>query len=385
MGEGNGQKKTRLCIVTPAHWKAQPGGAEYQIDCILRELIPTDRYDVTYIARHVDPEFRPDGYRIVSVGTSGRHPRWGYLEDMWAVNKALREHQPHVIYQRVGCGYTGVCASYARRHGARMIWHVAHDTDVSHESLPDGRNPIRHRLEKLSLEYGLRRTQKIVTQTQAQSLLLDANYGREANRVVPNFHPLPLETIDKSGPLQVLWIANLKPWKRPEVFVRLANSLRDLTGVHFLMVGAAATGAGDRAWSQQLTASIEATPNLRYLGSLPQNKVNELLARAHLFVNTSVHEGFPNTFIQAWMREVPVASLSVDPDGVLERECVGRLSGTEDRLATWVRSMLTKPQLRKEYSLRAKTYAFAHHSPANVSLLRELIDSCARDAAVNVR
>ena len=32
-------------------------------------------------------------------------------------------------------------------------------------------------------------------------------------------------------------------------------------------------------------------------------------------VNTSDYEGFSNTFIQAWMRRVPIASLHVDPDG----------------------------------------------------------------------
>ena len=64
-------------------------------------------------------------------------------------------------------------------------------------------------------------------------------------------------------------------------------------------------------WQASLMRSIEATPNLEYLGQRTHAEVNELLARAHIFVNTSTHEGFPNTFIQAWLREVAVVSLSV--------------------------------------------------------------------------
>ena len=57
--------------------------------------------------------------------------------------------------------------------------------------------------------------------------------------------------------------------------------------------------------------------------------MNRLLARSHIFVNTSTHEGFPNTFIQSWLREVVVVSLQVDPDQVLERQQVGIAAGSE--------------------------------------------------------
>jgi glycosyltransferase involved in cell wall biosynthesis len=79
-------------------------------------------------------------------------------------------------------------------------------------------------------------------------------------------------------------------------------------------------------------AAIRATPNLEYLGEKSQDEVNELLARAHIYVNTSLFEGFANTFIQAWMRDVAVVSLHVNPDGVFDREGVGIHAGSEDEL-----------------------------------------------------
>ena len=65
-----------------------------------------------------------------------------------------------------------------------------------------------------------------------------------------------------------------------------------------------------------------------------------MLARAHLFVNTSLFEGFANTFIQASMREAPVVSLHVNPDGVFDEGTVGVCAGSEERLVESVRTLV---------------------------------------------
>lgn len=366
--------RTRLCIVTPAHWKALMGGAEYQIACLLDALATLDRYEIDYLAYHVAPDFHPEGYRIVRIGNGGDAPRWGYITHALPLYRALREIQPDVIYQRVGGGYTAIAAYFARRHGARLIWHVAHDADLIPNATLAGRNPIRRYLERRSIEYGLRRAHHIVVQTDRQAALLRENYQRTADVVLANFHPQPREAIDKSGPLRVLWVANLKPWKQPDAFVRLATALSDLKEVRFVMIGAEAGGAGHEA----VMRDIRSAANIDYLGALSQSAVNELLASAHVFVNTSLHEGFPNTFIQAWMREVPVVSLHVNPDGVFDREAIGIHAGTEERLAQAVRMLVTDPVTRAEYALRARSHATLQHSLRNVDVLVKLIDACVR-------
>jgi len=196
---------------------------------------------------------------------------------------------------------------------------------------------------------------------------------------VPNFHPEPSETLDKKGPLLVIWVANLKPWKQPEVFVRLAARLSDIKEVRFVMVGA--MQGGPKAWREQLLHDINKATNLDYVGAKPQREVNELLARAHVLVNTSVQEGYPNTFIQAWQREVPVVSLSVNPDGVLERQGVGICAGSEQRLEESVRALLQNSALRTQYAARASDFAARHHSLRNTHALVRLIETGEVDAA----
>jgi glycosyltransferase involved in cell wall biosynthesis len=172
-----------------------------------------------------------------------------------------------------------------------------------------------------------------------------------------------------------LWVANFKRWKRPELFVDLAASLGDLEGVRFVMVGAEAGGSGSRDWNAAVTQRLRSLPNVQYLGSQPQSQINRLLAGAHIFVNTSVSEGFPNTFIQAWMRAVPVVSLSVDPDGVLQRERIGFRADSAQGLEAAVRRLLVEPGLRAEYGERARRYALATHSLRNADMLMKLIDT----------
>ena len=176
-------ESNRLCIVTPMHSATQSGGAEYQIERLVDVLNSTGRYEIYYLNSVSDGDDSSDRYRVVRVGSDPRPPRFGYLCQALPLYKALEEIQPHAIYQRVACGYTGVCAYYAQRHGTNLVWHVAHDSDVSPDMSLDGRNPVRRFLEKRSVEYGIRRASRIVTQTTDQAALLERNYRRKADAV----------------------------------------------------------------------------------------------------------------------------------------------------------------------------------------------------------
>ncbi len=103
--------------------------------------------------------------------------------------------------------------------------------------------------------------------------------------------------------------------------------------------------------------------------------MNEILARAHVLVNTSLYEGFANTFIQAWLRGVPVVSLHVDPDGVMAREDIGVRAGSEERLMQAVRTYVTDALQRDLCGHRAQRYATRHHSLENAQALAQLIET----------
>ena len=114
--------------------------------------------------------------------------------------------------------------------------------------------------------------------------------------------------------------------------------------------------------------------NIKYLGEKTLDQVNKILAESHLFVNTSIAEGFPNTFIQAWMRKVPVISISINVDGVLDQNSVGICGSTYDGMREAVKQLIEERQLRERMGRVAQEYAYQYHSLENVNKLISLME-----------
>jgi glycosyltransferase involved in cell wall biosynthesis len=349
------------------------GGAQYQIKCLLDYLRILDHYEIHYVARRVPNEQELDGYTIHRIGTGQSVPRFGYAADALELYRTLRRLRPAVIYQRIGCAYTGIAAEYTRRNECSLVWHAANDTDVQRGLKVTKRHALRDRIDRALLSHGIRRADRIVTQTDHQARLLFQHFGRQPDAVIANFHPDPTEIIDKSGPPRIVWVANLKRSKQPDAFLRLALALRDLGGARFVMIGAGAVRSGNSPWHDLVKQHIAAAPNVEYRGPLPQEAVNAELAKAHIFVNTSLYEGFANTFIQAWMRRATVVSLNVNPDGIFDGDAIGFHAGSEERLAGIVRRLIADPELRDSVARRASAYAMEFHSMKNAQHLEEII------------
>lgn len=322
------EKKFKLCIVIGAHWAHTFGGSQYQVRCLVNELIQDGRFDIYFLARGVNPNYTPHGYKIIKIGSDGWLGKFGLAFDSKDLYRKLVEIKPDVIYQRVYSPYTGVCAYYAGKTSCKFIWHVSHDGDVRPGTLKLSKKLLTRPLEPIFSNYGRRHTDIVITQTNRQKWLLEENFGVKTAAVISNFHPSPAEQSTKLDGFRVVWIGNFKPIKRPEIFLQLAKDLVDLPDIQFEMIGR----MGNMREYGKLHEAIRQQENLEYCGEKSQDEVNAVLASSHLFVNTSTEEGMPNTFIQAWMRGVPVLSLDVDIDGILAEGQCGYLALSYDNL-----------------------------------------------------
>jgi glycosyltransferase involved in cell wall biosynthesis len=364
------REKTRLCIVMASHWAAHMGGAQYQAKCILDVLIKRPDLEIFYLARRTPDDLRQYGYEIVRFGSS-RRGVGRFLTDLLSLYRALRRLRPAVVYQRGLKAYTGACALYCARHRARLVFHIAHDSDVSPARFAKwGPGTLVRRLERRIAEYGLRRANVIVAQTSDQVAMLRCGFGLEATAVVPNFHPIPaVDDSPRGGSrTRIIWVANFKKRKNPEIFVDMAEAFSGRRDVEFVMIGR----AGGQAYAR-LHERMKQLGNLEYLGELPIERVNEELARSDIFVNTSSAEGFPNTFIQAWLRGTPVVSCFVDPDGCLSRGNAGIFAGGPERLISVVGELLDNPERIRELGESARAYGYANHHPDRAQRLVELL------------
>ncbi len=358
-------RKKKVCIVMSTHWSWVLGGAEYQVSLIMDRLVSNDRLDITFLTRKVDPSFLPDGYTIKKIKSSGFFARYTKAFDAKKLLSALEEIQPDIIYQRAGSAYTGICAWYAQKKNIPMVWHISHDMDVDPKI--GTQKPLFKLLEKKFLEYGIRHSSSIIAQTDQQAMSLAKHYDRNANHIIRNFHPTPDAPINKGKKIKIVWVANFKPMKQPELFVRLAKELEDIIDARFVMIGR----INDKY--SKLLEDINSIKSLDYLGEQSQDQVNTIFSESHLLINTSKLEGFSNTFIQAWMRKVPVLTLTVDPDNIIKKHKVGICAGSYEKLKDAIIDLVSSHKKRVDMGKNGKQYAYSNHSMKNVDQILEIL------------
>lgn len=361
-------RRPRICVLIPTHWEALMGGAQFQAQGLINNLSESGEFEIYYLARRIKKGFRPHNHKIVQICRPGFLQKFGTFFETLQLLRQLRSIRPDLIYQRVGCAYTGVAAYYAKRHNSRLLWHMAHTGDCTAERFNFFsflRRPHKY-IEKRFLEYGVRHANVVIAQTDDQNALLKRHYSRAADTIIRNFLEVSPVCTKPSHPITVLWIGNFKATKQPQYFIELARRVSSSRRVRFVMIGAPTS---DEAWQAVLTRNIDDIPALEHVGPLTQDEVNAHLANAHLMVSTSTSEGFSNTFIQAWMHQVPVVSLNVNPDGVFEKYRIGKFAGNIDNLCHEVQVLIDDDESREQMGVRAREYAINFHSTENASKL----------------
>ena len=359
----------KVLFLSNHYFKNNQGGAELQM-IYLAEGLAKNGYEVDFLFLDKNKETRSD-----DVFTLHSIKRFKYIERVFgdycyyhqALNK-IKEIKPDIIYHRNLGALALPIFHYSKRHNCKTILHIAHQMDVS-INIDLSRKVLSDVMNLYLRKYLIKRFGKIVAQAKYQAKLLKKNFNRETDLIMPNIHPIAQNKIIKQDKLVVLWIANLKPWKQPQVFIDLAKECQDLD-VEFVMIGRDNLGRE----SKFIMEKINRSENLSYLGELPLPEVNKFFRKSHIFVNTSLQEGFPNTFIQAWLREVPVVSLNVDPDNVLVENEIGFHSKTFQQLVEDIDLLVKDGALRESIARRAKKYAEKEHSFLNLDAFIRLIE-----------
>jgi len=253
------------------------------------------------------------------------HPRW---TGVWS---ALKRADADVYYASCAGMHLGLLAMFCRKENRRFVFRIAHDSDCDPDNLL-----IKYWRDRRLYEYGLRRASGILAQSEQQQRALMKNYGLQsdlADMLVEAPKSQPARDVD------VLWVNNLRPFKRPDLFLELA---RRLPRYRFHMVGGKQPGHEDLY--DEISVQAREIPNLEFHGPVPYHDIGPLYARARVFVNTSDSEGFPNSYLQAWVRGTPVLAF-FDPDGVIRRRGLGDAVESIDRMAARVDTFLRSPAL----------------------------------------
>lgn len=345
----------------------QQGGAEYQALFLAQHL--QKHADVSFIYRdHWNKKsvLHENGFTLYPISPIKiKQISKPYIFEYRQLNRILYKSRPSFIYVRGLSAYAGIAARYAKYNNCKLIWHIAHDKDLQPLKFRLSKNILFEIADKKAAEYGIKNADYIISQTAYQAKLLEATYKRKCNFVLGNWHPLPEDCRKMEDRIKILWIANWKAIKQPEIFIQLAKRLLPDPNLSFSMIG--------RTGKYSSLANQATQYGINVMGEISNNRVNQLLAKSHILVNTSKQEGFSNTFIQAWMNRVPVVSFQVDPDDVLKKEGLGYCSGNFEQLVQDTKKLLTDSHLRGEMGHRARCYAARHHSLKNTDKIIKLI------------
>lgn len=279
------------------------GGGEVQ-QAILAKMLRADGFRVSVLtADHGQPDVvECDGVQIHRVPSPGRRGIKGlrFIHPLITdVVAGLSRIDPDIVYYRVAGFRAAAAAWYARTHGKRFVYACASDREFQ------GRDVSRlPRRDEWLFRMALGTADAVLVQNMRQQELLKANLGREAV-VLPNCYTEPgAGRAEHAGP--IVWVGTFKPVKRPELFIDLA---RHFPSRKFVMVGGADNiNDPGQAFHRRMRALAASVTNLEFVGYVPFAEVGRYFDGASLFVNTSDSEGFPNTFLQAWIRGVPTLS-----------------------------------------------------------------------------
>jgi len=240
--------------------------------------------------------------------------------------------------------------------GGKVIWACSSDVYVTKEL---GREWEKKNilvsiflfLDKRIFIKAIRNIDLVLLQTYSQKTKLKENWGIEGT-VIRNGYPPPEFTAIKRQPI-ILWIGNLRRLKHPEKFVQLAHVFQDCN-YRFRIIG---KEMGFPFLTELVRKADRTYNNLEYLGEQELSYVHMLLKQAKLVVHTGEYEGFSNVFIEAWLFGVPVVSLHVDPDGIIKKYNLGRVSHSMDQMKHDIQEIMNNPLLWSEMSEKARQFA----------------------------
>ncbi len=328
------------------------GGAETQIWMLARALQGRGRNVALITVEAADSlPARERGVRIVAHGGGENVPgRWRSIVRGCGLVRGLWTTDAPVFVQRsagVATGLAGVAAWLRRR---RFVYSSANVVDFSYGRLRPGLRALA------TFRLGVRLAETIVVQTPEQVVLCRERFGRE---------PVLIKSLAESQPARqgqpeaFLWIGRLAHYKRPEVFLELAESLPE---ARFWMVAVVGEPA-EREVLDDLRAASKTLANLEVFDALPREELGAMIARSVAVVNTAAYEGMPNIFLEGWARGVPALSLGHDPDGVIERERLGGFAqGSPERFVELGREMWAQRHHQGKVAARCRDYLAREHS-----------------------
>ncbi|MEO6053818.1 MAG: glycosyltransferase [Chthoniobacterales bacterium] len=335
-------------ILDPESTKVS-GGAELQI-ALLAHMLAQRSHEVVVIGGDSGQQ---DGRVLqgVKTRTGGKFHTGNPLDTLLALPRVfqlLREERPDYVFLLGWTAWLYVLLLFRSFFGYKLGFICGLDTELNGEFRKA--NPIRgamfeYAVKHCNLRYAMTEDQRAMFHKNGQScgfyrnLILSRNTVRDPNKSV-----------------DLLWVARCQPIKQPHLFLDIAESMPEVSCEMICP-------CEDQALWESVRDRAAKLSNVTFHNGIPYHEVQAHYDAARLFINTSEFEGWPNSFIQSGLGHTAIASLSVNPDHLLETYRAGGFANHKvDALKKIIYTLLNDSVLMAQSQAEAARFVEELHS-----------------------
>lgn len=319
----------KLCFYSPKSYigfapqndkckKSVIGGSEIQINLLARELAADPGSSIEILVA----DYGQGSVEVVDSVRLVRSIRYGANLMNVAVKlfRAMRVTRAEIYLQRALSPITALVGLYAKLLGGKFAYMVAHDGETSQSGWV-----VKSRTGKITRWLAFKLADLVIVQNRIQQKALLERYPGKRNAILKK----GLRLRESEGPdpadkeIDAVWVGRCAKFKNPEAFLALAKRLPSKS---FLMI--APPALHEEGYFEQIKDRSSKIENLTFIGRLENEEVLRLMDESKLFCFTSHEEGdWPMTVLEAVSCGVPVVSLSLNYDGLIDDYRAGVFCG----------------------------------------------------------
>ncbi|MEN4017756.1 MAG: glycosyltransferase family 4 protein [Methanobacterium sp.] len=298
---------------------------------------------------------------IKVIKTYSPEVQTNFFSKMRYLWKALKKSDSD-IYFHYGDSL-GIIPTFANLMGKKSVYKIASDVLVN-------RNLIINEIKEFKSSkfnsrvignwIDIKFSHAICLQNQYQSEMLKKGYNKKGKIIKSHIKLKDPDPAKKSEFPIVLWVGSMAEVKQPWLVIEFAKMM---PWVKFQMIGGY---QGDPTLYNNIKKQAAKLKNFEFLGVVPFEEIDHYFNKAWILVNTSMFEGFPNSFLQAWMNYMPVVSINANPDDVITNYKLGFYSRNLKQLKEDLSTLLNNEDLITEMGINGRKYVEDNHDIKNI-------------------
>jgi len=323
------------------------GGAEIQLFFLAKYL--SKRYDINVVTGDWG-QGDVERYNDINVIRSFCLKRniWNYMKAPFLLWEALKKSRADIFIASTSGVEIGFIALFCKIKKKKFIFRTGHDMDC------DGEFIKNNFIFGQSYKYGLTNADKVITQSEKNKEQLKDNYNIDAVVIRNSWN---ISVRENNENFFILWVARCTSWKNPQIFLELANNNPKVKCVMICPVQ-----KNEIELFNKIKNNASKLSNVEFIDFVSFEEIQKYYDKAKLFVNTSDHEGFPNSFVQACLGSTPIVSYKVNPDNFLVKRNVGYFAdGDRAKLFELVQDGLKNEMIWKDKSKNCFKYVKKYH------------------------